>query len=82
MVEAICANWLGKAASVWRAPCKRPWRGRATGGGGASASETGGSAGLQQAFFRNTPIAAVDDELYFTCLLNCAETGALKNYKN
>jgi hypothetical protein len=28
--------------------------------------------GMQQAFFRNAPIAGVEDELFFTCLLNCA----------
>jgi hypothetical protein len=28
--------------------------------------------GFQQAFFRNAPLASVDDELFFTCLLNCA----------
>jgi hypothetical protein len=29
--------------------------------------------GLQQAFFRNAPLASIDDELFFTCLLNCAD---------
>jgi hypothetical protein len=28
--------------------------------------------GFQQAFFRNAPLGSVDDELFFTCLLNCA----------
>ena len=32
--------------------------------------------GMQQAFFRNAPLGTVDDELYFTCLLNCARAPA------
>lgn len=32
--------------------------------------------GLQQAFFRNAPLASVDDALSFTCLLNCARAPA------
>jgi hypothetical protein len=32
--------------------------------------------GMQQAFFRNTPLASVDDPLAFTCLLNCADAPA------
>jgi len=32
--------------------------------------------GLQQAFFRRAPIESLDDDLAFTCLLNCAEAPA------
>jgi hypothetical protein len=38
--------------------------------------------GMQQAFFRTAPIASVDDELYFTCLLNCARAPAYWNQES
>jgi hypothetical protein len=38
--------------------------------------------GMQQAFFRTAPIASLDDELYFTCLPNCARAPAYKDQES
>ncbi len=38
--------------------------------------------GIQQAFFRTAPIAALDDELYLTCLPNCARAPAYKDQES
>ncbi len=38
--------------------------------------------GMQQAFFRSTPIESLDDHLSFTCLLNCAQAPAYEDQES